>query len=80
MPGAFHLLVKSPGHKEYIYHEGIIKVHFDISRETDYMYSFHEMLKIYVYVSYAQETTALDNFPTSKVRLLAPPVRGNFHF
>lgn len=57
LPGPLHLLVKSLGHKEYIYHEEIIKVHFDISRETDYMYSFHEMLKVYVNISFAQGTT-----------------------
>lgn len=56
LPGPLHLLVKSLGHKEYIYHEEIIKVHSDISRETDYVYSFHETLKIYSNISYAQET------------------------
>lgn len=45
LPWPFYLLVKSPGHKEYIYHQGIIKVLFDISRETDYIFSFHETLK-----------------------------------
>ena len=41
------------------------------------MYSFHGMLKICLYISYAQEATALDSFPTSKVRLLDPTLRGN---
>lgn len=54
LPGPLHLLVKSLGHKEYIYHEEIIKVLFNISRETDYMYSFHKMMKVYVNISYVQ--------------------------
>ena len=41
------------------------------------MYSFHGMLKICLYINYAQETTALDSFPPSKVRLLDPIIRGN---
>ena len=44
------------------------------------MYSFHGMLKIYLYISYAQETTDLDGFPTSKVRLLDPTIRENLAY
>lgn len=55
--GQLYLLVKSPGHKKCIYHEGITKGHFDISRETDYLYTFREMLKISAYISYDEGTT-----------------------
>lgn len=54
LPGPLHLLVKSLGHKEYIYHEEIINVLFNISRGTDYMYSFHKMMKVYVNIGYVQ--------------------------